>query len=102
VIAQEVVGHRMMVNGRKMKECDTEVSRQKAVRIIGKYLCRQILKDLELQDGIPDGCILYGISKNEPCWTVSIAPDTMRVGAGRMICISKRKAKVIFDGLVGE
>jgi hypothetical protein len=102
VIFQEVVGYRMMVANRKMKECDTEVSRQKAVRIIRKYLCRQILKDLELQDGIPDGCILYGISKDEPCWTASITPDTMRVGAGRMICISKREGKVIFDGIVGE
>jgi len=92
----------MMVSSQKMKEHDTELSRQKAVRIIRKYLCRQILKDLELQDGIPDGCILYGISKDEPCWTASITPDTMRVGACRIICISKRKAKVIFDGLVGE
>ena len=92
----------MMVSSQKMKECDTELSRQKALRIIRKYLCRQILKNLELQEGIPDGCILYGISKDEPCWTASIASGTLQVGAGRIICISKRKDKVIFDGLVGE
>lgn len=91
-----------MATKQKMKEHDTELSRQKAVRIIRKYLHRQIPKDFELEDGVPDGCILYGISKDEPCWTVSITPSDLQVGAGRIICISKRKAKVIFDGLVGE
>lgn len=55
-----------MANSQKMKKYDTELSRQKAVRIIRKYLHRQIPKDFELQDGVPDGCILYGISKDEP------------------------------------
>ena len=91
-----------MATSQKMKECDTELSRQEAVRIIRKYLHRQIPKDFELQDGVPDGGILYGISKDEPCWTVSIAPSALQVGAGRIICISKRKDKVIFDGMVGE
>jgi len=91
-----------MITNQKTKEHDTELSRQKAVRIIKKYLYRQIPKDFELQDGIPDGCLLYGISKDEPCWTVSISSNKLRVGADRIICISKRKAKVIFDGIVGE
>ena len=85
-----------------MKENDTELSRQKAVQIIRKYLHQQIPKDFELEDGVPDGCILYGISKDEPCWTVSISSRALQVGAGRIICISKRKDKVIFDGMVGE
>ncbi len=91
-----------MATTQKMKECDTELSRQKAVRIIRKYLHRQIPKDFEIQDGVPDCCILYGISKDEPCWTVLIAPSDLQVGAGRIICISKGKDKVIFDGMVGE
>ena len=91
-----------MATSQKMKECDTELSRQKAVITIRKYLHRQIPKDFEFQDGVPDGCILYGISKDEPCWTVSIALSAFQVGAGRIICISKRNDKVIFDGLVGE
>jgi hypothetical protein len=78
------------------------LSRERASRIIRKHLIRQIPKDFELHDGIPEGCILYGISNDEPCWTVSISSSKLRVGADRIICISKRKAKVIFDGIVGE
>jgi len=91
-----------MATSQKMKEWDTELPRQKAVRIIRKYLHRQIPNDFKIQDGVPDGGILYGISKDEPCWTVSITPSALQVGAGRIICISKRKEKVIFDGMVGE
>ncbi len=86
----------------KMKEHGPGLSRQRAVRMIRKYLHRQMSKDFEIQDGVPDGYILYGVPKDEPCWTVSILSNTPQVGAGRVICISKKKGKVIFDGLVGE
>lgn len=91
-----------MATKQKMKECDTELSRQKAVRIIRKHLHRQMPKDFELQDGVPESYVIYGVPRDEPCWTVSISSSALRVGAGRIICISKRNDKVIFDGLVGE
>ena len=91
-----------MITDQKTKECEADVSRESALLIIQKHLRRQVPQDLELQDGIPEGYILYGVSKDEPCWTVSIPSSTLQVGAGRIICISKRNAKVIFDGLVGE
>ena len=91
-----------MATAQKMNGHDPELSRQKAVQMIRKYLCQQIPKDFEIQDGVPDGGILYGVPKDESCWTVSITPSALQVGAGRIICISKRKDSVIFDGMVGE
>jgi len=91
-----------MANAQKMKEHGPGLSRQKAVRMIRKYLHRQMPKDFEIQDGVPDGGILYGVPKDEPCWTVSISLNISQVGAGRVICMSKKKGKVIFDGLIGE
>ena len=98
----ELVGYQIMANAQKMKEHDPELSRQKAVRIIRKYLHRHMPKDFEIQDGVPDGGILYGVPKNESCWTVFIFSDVPQLGPGRVICISKQKGEVIFDGLVGE
>ena len=98
----ELVGYQIMANAQKMKEHGPGLSRQRAVRMIRKYLHRQMSKDFEIQDGVPDGGILYGVPKDEPCLTVSILSNTPQVGAGRVICISKKKGKVIFDGLVGE
>ncbi|MBP7766233.1 MAG: hypothetical protein KA113_13685 [Syntrophaceae bacterium] len=86
----------------KMNEHAPGLSRQKAVQMIRKYLHRQIPKDFEIRDSVPDGGILYGVPKDASCWTVSVSSNTPQVGAGRVICISKKKRKVIFDGLVGE
>lgn len=98
----ELVGYQIMANAQKMKEHGPGLSRQKAVQMIRKYLHRQIPKDFDIQDDVPDGGILYGVPKDEPCWIVSISSNVPQVGAGRVICISKQKGEVIFDGPVGE
>ena len=79
-----------------------KLTKEKALQIIRKHLIRQMLRGIEIKDGIPEACFLYGVPKDKPCWTAWIPSSTLQVGAGRIICISKREAKVIFDGLVGE
>ncbi|PKN68508.1 MAG: hypothetical protein CVU54_14415 [Deltaproteobacteria bacterium HGW-Deltaproteobacteria-12] len=74
------------------------LSRERALRIIQKYISRQVPKDLELRDGIPEGCILYGVSDYEPCWSVLILSEESRTGPSRIICVSKKSAKIIYDG----
>src|SRR5664279_5497274 len=63
----------------------------------GKYR-----KIFELHDSIPEGCILYGISNDEPCWTIIIPPEETRTGPSRIICVSKKSGKIIYDGSTGD
>ena len=80
-----------------------KINEEKALQIIRKYLIQQEQsRKLEIQDGLPEGCILYGVPEDEPCWTVWIPSDTPRIGCGRIICISKETGKILYDGNVGE
>jgi len=84
------------------KKRNVDLTKDEALNVILKHLKAQIRQGIKIRDGIPEGYSLYGVSKNEPCWTAWIPSSTFQVGAGRIICISKRNDKVIFDGLVGE
>lgn len=78
------------------------LTREKALQAIRKHLIAQIPRDIEIQDGLPEGCILYGVSKDETCWTARIPPEIPRTGPSRIICISKKTGRIIHDGLSNE
>jgi len=78
------------------------LSQKRARRCIRRHLMQQLPADFLLHDGIPDGCSIYSISRNEPCWTAWIPSKQIRVGATRLICVSKQSGKVIYDGQTGE
>jgi len=78
------------------------LTKEKAQQIIYKHLIAQVLRNFEIQDGIPVGCILYGVPKDEPCWTARIAPEKTMVGPSRIICISKQTGRIIYDGFTNE
>lgn len=79
-----------------------QITKEKALQMIRKHLSRQIPRNLEIQDGLPEGCILYGVPKDEPCWTAWIPSERSMVGSSRIICISKKTGRVIYDGLSNE
>ena len=79
-----------------------KVTKEKALQIILKHLTAKMRRDIEIQDGRPDGCLLYGVPKDEPCWTARIPPDIPRTGASRIICVNKKTGKIIYDGFTNE
>ncbi|MBP7766714.1 MAG: hypothetical protein KA113_16125 [Syntrophaceae bacterium] len=88
----------------KAKKLDSKasISKKKAAQIIRQHLIQEISKDFEIYDGVPCGIKYYNMSK-EPCWTVLCSSGISGVGPDRMICVSKKTGKVIYDGLtVGE
>jgi hypothetical protein len=76
------------------------LTREKALQIVLQYLTAEMHCSIHIQDGIPTGCTFYGIDqvKSEPCWMASIPPESSMVGQGRIICISKKTCRIIYDG----
>jgi len=91
-----------MQSEKKKKTQTTKLSRGKALQIIRKHLIKQVPHDIEIQDGIPEGRVLYGVPKDEPCWTACIPSEVMMIGPSRIICISKKTGKIIYDGFTNE
>ena len=81
---------------------DTELTRKKAVQIIRKRLIEQVPRDFEIQDGLSAGCHLYGLPQDEPCWTAWIPSEISRTGPSRIICVSKKIGRIIYDGWTNE
>ena len=48
------------------------MTKGKVLHIIRKHQIAQVLHDIKIKDGMPEGCILYGVSKDEAYWTVRI------------------------------
>jgi len=78
------------------------LTREKALQVIRKHLIAQIPRDIEIQDGLPEGCILYGVPKDEPCWTARIPLEIPRTGPSRIICVNKDTGRIIYDGFTNE
>lgn len=78
------------------------LTREKALQIIRKHLIRQTPRDIEIQDGIPEDCNIYGLSKDEPCWTARIPPEVSRTGPSWIICVNKKTGRIIYDGFTNE
>ncbi len=58
-------------------------------------MCRQIPKDFEIQDGVPDGGILYGVPKDEPCWTAWIPGPKNQLDGDEYICVRNKNGRLI-------
>jgi len=74
------------------------------VEIIRKHLIAQVPWDIKIQDGLPDGCVFYGVDKvrSEPCFTAFIPSTEVRIGPSRIICVSKKTGRIIYDGYTNE
>ena len=80
-------------------------TKDEALEIAIKYLGEQYLGRLEITDKLPDyGSLLYLSNYEEfkHCWVIAVPPPVYMLGAGRVVCISQKSEKIIFDGMVGE
>lgn len=86
-----------MIARLKTQDVESSVTKKKVSQIIHKHLTQEIPKDFEIFDGVSFGIKYYNMSK-EPCWSVLIYSCQTRAGAGKIICVSKKTGKVIYDG----
>jgi hypothetical protein len=86
----------------KNEKQNMRLTKEKALQIIRKHLMQKVLRNIEIQDGLPKGCILYSVPSDEPCWTVRIPPEQLRTGPSHIICISKNTGRIIYDGFTNE
>ena len=94
--------NKAMRKNKKGNESDFGLSKESALRIIRKHLIQQFPHEIEIQDGIPKSCILYGIPNREPVWTARVTSKNSIIGLGRIICISKITGKIIYDGRASD
>lgn len=87
---------------KKIKHHKKNVTRKDALRIVRNHLIKMISRNFEIQDGVPNGCVFYGISGDKPCWSVRIPSKHSGTGTDHYVCICKKTSKIIYDGLVGE
>lgn len=85
------------------------ISKEQAQEIAIRYLASKLqnLCDTagEIYDGIPDDLCFYGQSSSDrkDFWCIYVpAPDDLRVGGSRYICISKKTGKIVADSMSGE
>lgn len=78
------------------------MTKEKALHIIREHLMQRVSCDFEIQDGLPEGCIIYGVTLTEPCWTAWIPSAVPRIGSSRIICLSKKTGHIIYDGFTNE
>ncbi|HDQ03164.1 MAG TPA: hypothetical protein ENN23_01105 [Deltaproteobacteria bacterium] len=74
------------------------ISRKRAKKTIRKRLIKTLPWGIELHEGIPPGCVFYGVSPDEPCWTAYIPPCGCQIGSDHYICVSKKSGRIIYDG----
>lgn len=79
------------------------VDKEAAIELVAKYLTQQFVEaarsgSVSVSDQWPYK--IYGHS-DEPVWTVSMPSDS-RVGASRVLVISRVTGAVLFDGFAGE
>jgi hypothetical protein len=70
-----------------------------------KYLGEQylgIIKQEDIMDGIPDDAGVYRVANMVHCWALYVPELIPRVGAGRLVAISKDTGKVVCDQVAGE
>jgi len=52
-------------------------------------------RDIKIQDGIPEDCNIYGLSKDKPAWMAWIPSEETRTGPIRIIWVSKKQANYL-------
>ena len=58
-------------------------------------------EDFTLHEALPAGRVIFGDFSSEPCWFIEAPRKSSRgtqFGAGRMIVVSRRTGRVLYDG----
>ncbi len=80
------------------KKRNIDLTKDEAMQVILKHLTEQMRQDIMIQDGIPEGCFIYGMPKDEPCWTAWIPGPKNQLDGGEYVCVSKKTGKIFCDG----
>jgi hypothetical protein len=81
-----------------------DAGRHRALQAAISYLGEQYRGRLEIMDALPEyekRC-LYNAEKMDECWSLYVPEADLIVGGARILCISKKTFRVIFDGRLGE
>ena len=59
---------------------------------------------LEITDKLSDydSSCMYNAEGFKHCWVIHVPSPRPMVGAGRVLCISKKNGKIVFDGMASE
>ena len=79
--------------------------KKEALEILKKYEIEKLerkISEFTITDVKPDWLTPYGLSENDEYWYCIPKPSGNRIGASRIVCISKSTGKVIFDSYCGE
>jgi len=83
---------------------DYTAGRQRALLVALGYLGLHYRGRLEIMDGLPEyekSC-MYNAGAMDECWSLYVPESDLLVGGSRIVCISKKTFRVIFDGRLGE
>lgn len=78
----------------------TELTKRQATENIVNYLYKGI--EDALKDQIPECVACYSGYPPAECWFYFVPSDSGRIGASRLIAVSKITGEIAFDGMVGE
>ena len=88
------------------KYISKELAREIAFRHLSLELQKRCADSLKICDGIPDNISVYMATAEgrNDFWCISVPnlENTMHVGGGRYLLISKKNGRVVFDGFAGE
>jgi len=81
------------------------IDADKALRIVAKETGVG-RGELDCRDGLPDNCNLYitGATIDEPFWCIFVPwqDGVLMLRSSRIILVSKRTGKILFDGDAGD
>jgi hypothetical protein len=79
-------------------------TKEEALEIAIKNLGEQYRDKIKITDKLPRSHNIHmahtGALKN--CWVIYVPFPIQGVGPSRVLCISKKSGKIIFDGIAGE
>jgi len=81
--------------------------KQKPMEIFIRYLGEQYLgfiTPLDIMDGLPEDVCIYERASFDDCWAMYVPhlKGSMCIGESRLVAISKKTGKVVFDQMVGQ
>ncbi len=81
------------------------ISKQEALNIALNYLGESYKGMIEATDTLPrTSAAIYNVDNLKDCWVIQVpklSHEPQTIGMGRIICISMKTGKIIYDGSDG-
>ena len=79
------------------------ISKEQALAVFHQHHPSQIIRSLEITDGLPSGCSIYDCPKD--CWFVrflTIYDDVFILQPSRLVAVSKTTGEIVYDGRAND